>query len=109
MSEKYSQRPSELLGLSSDPYTAWCIDEVAYLWGQYVESEVKNAAKNAKKKAEAERKAAMKMTQLMRDPMEEEEEMERQAAASTSETPPRRQRHAGKFRDPATLFGGRTG
>lgn len=39
MAKAYSQRPSSFLGVD-EPYPAFCLDEAAFAWGSYVDSEL---------------------------------------------------------------------
>jgi hypothetical protein len=47
MSRRLRQRPSVLLGVS-DVHTAYCLDEVVYAFGVYVEGELDEASAKAK-------------------------------------------------------------
>lgn len=50
MAERFSCRPSELLGLArSDPYLAWCIDESVHTFVSYVENKIHEGTKHCKK------------------------------------------------------------
>lgn len=65
MAKEYHQRPSHLLGIADDDYTAYCLDEACFLWGSHVEGELEEAGANAKKPEEAKRKRQMKFKQLL--------------------------------------------
>jgi hypothetical protein len=49
--EKFAARPSEMMALK-DSYAAWCLDEVVYFFGTYVEGELKALKKGKKEKDE---------------------------------------------------------
>lgn len=87
------------MGLRNDPYVAFCFDEAAYLWGQYVDGELDLASRDPKELKKSKMGAAMKrreqvMKQLMSDPKNEKE--------------PARQTPS-QFRDPALMFSGKMG
>lgn len=39
MAQSYQQRPSSLLGLTDDPYVAYCIDQAVLLAGSHAKSD----------------------------------------------------------------------
>lgn len=45
MAKAYNQRPSTILGVENDEYTAYCVDEATWLWGSHVEAEVHEATR----------------------------------------------------------------
>jgi hypothetical protein len=45
MSREWSVRPSELLGLSEDTYTAFCVDEAVFVFGTAIEAELASMTK----------------------------------------------------------------
>lgn len=45
MAKAYNQRPSNLLGVLDDEYTAFCLDEATWLWGSHVEGELQEATR----------------------------------------------------------------
>lgn len=91
MSVEYSSRPSELVGLSDDPYAAWCLDEATFLWGRHVEGSMDEASAKAKS-SHQKHQARLRVLQnlLTPKPIEEEE----------AEAP------KGRFRDPAAMMKG---
>jgi hypothetical protein len=90
MSNQWSRRPSELLGLvrRDDQYAAWCLDEVVYFFGNWVESQVNEAITQSKDKAQATRMAESTLRACLA-------EIEETATATT-----------GKFKDPMASLNG---
>jgi hypothetical protein len=90
MAKEYSQRPSSLLGLADDSYAAWCVDEVAYIWGRHVEGSMAEA--EAKAKGDTAKFAARQraLSSLLAGPVSEDQE-------KTTK---------GRFRDPASFLNG---
>lgn len=87
MSETYSSRPSEVLGIG-DPYVAFCLDEATFMWGRHVEGSMDEAA--SKTKNDNQRHAArLRVLNNLLTPKEKE---------------PGTQPAPGKFRDPASMF-----
>jgi len=82
----WGQRPSQLLGID-DPYTAFCVDEAVWMWGNHVESELNKATDGAKNKDQARSRLVAATRRLF---TEEGEEGEKK----------------GSFRDPALMLGG---
>lgn len=49
MSKEWSQTPAQLMGLTSDPWIAWCVNEAVFLFGRHVDYEVESAGKGMTK------------------------------------------------------------
>lgn len=97
MAKEYSTRPSSLLGLTEDSFAAWCLDEVTYLWGTHVEAEV---AQSGEKMKNPDQRLAAKhrtLSSLLFDGDTEDGKGEVAAAPK------------GRFRDPASMMGGKRG
>lgn len=45
VAKAYNQRPSDLLGVIDDEYTAFCLDEATWLWGSHVEGQLSEATR----------------------------------------------------------------
>lgn len=45
MAKEWCVRPSELLGLSEDTYTSFCVDEAIYAFGSSIENELASMTK----------------------------------------------------------------
>lgn len=91
MSQKFNQRPSSLLQLD-DPYVAYCVDEVCFVWGTHVEYELELASRDPKDLTRKEYKqATARRTRTFTQLMDGEAE---------AKPVPRRS----QFKDPATLF-----
>lgn len=114
VSRQYRTRPSELVGLT-DTYAAWCFDEVVYLFGTYVESELRAAEEGAKTAKQAANKRKLKIHMLLEprptdfpvdetgpedDLAREQREMEEKLGRKL----PTPRRAPAKFADPAGLF-----
>lgn len=97
MSQAWYKRPSELMDVH-DPWTAWCLDEVTYLFGKTVENAMDEAEQNAKGKAAklAARSRAMEMAMSARSEDSFSLDHKDQPAAP----PPK----PGAFKDPASLL-----
>lgn len=87
MAQEYNQRPSALVGLSDDPYAAYCLDEAVYIWATHVERELDMSSKGAKNDKVALQKRQRKLTMLMIDD---------KGGETQASTP--------MFRDPAARF-----
>lgn len=101
MAEQYRKRPSELLGLSDDPYSAYCLDEACYLWGAHVETELEMASRDPKDLNRKEVKSAQNRRQLVYRRLMEGVEAGGPTASSVEE----KKTTSGRFRDPALLVG----
>lgn len=86
-------RPSNLLGLSGpeavangsdDIYAAYCLDEAAFIWGNFVESKVAEATEDSKNP----KMRQMRVDSVFRNLFAEEHKTTK-----------------GKYKDPAVLFG----
>lgn len=88
MSEAYSSRPSEILHIE-DPYTAWCIDEATFMWGNHVEGSLNDASNKAKSDSQKHAARLRVLTNLLSS---KDTEGEAEAPAK------------GKFRDPASMI-----
>ena len=81
------ERPSQLLGLASDSYEAYCLDEAVIYFGLMVESELDEAAQG--KKSREQRRAEQARKRVM-DRILGEEDQKKQGSSS--------------FADPAQMF-----
>lgn len=86
-----------------DPYTAYCFDEAVYLWGAYVENELREAGEGAKTKKQGEQKVRMRISQLLNPPKREAPvyEAKKEVAGVGLKAIPAKK---GRFRDPASMF-----
>lgn len=66
MAQQYRCRPSSLVGVT-DPYAAYCLDEAIYLFGNYVEAELRRVSDKAKNAKAAQRERAHMLATLLRD------------------------------------------
>ena len=53
MAKEWGCRPSALLGLSDDDFTAYCVDEAIFAFGQAIESDLGSMKQNRKESSEA--------------------------------------------------------
>lgn len=102
MAKEYSVRPSALLGLESDPYTAWCLDEAAHMWGSYVDHEVDMAGHKKQKGEDALKNKRLSVLNRLLDADGTSISVSDPAINASSVTVP-----ATKFKDPADLFANR--
>jgi hypothetical protein len=93
MATRFSQRPAVLLSVS-DPYLAWCLDEVVFIFGNYFENEIEKISSNFPgREKELEREHYLKL--LVAELLDQEEDPE--VAITQSPT------GKGKFADPAIV------
>jgi hypothetical protein len=97
MSKDWTQRPSSLLGID-DPYAAWCVDEVVYLFGNYCEGEMDQAEHRTKQQAAKGPARARTLANILNGTNSVQED----EAGQTKELPA--PATAGRFRDPAAMF-----
>jgi hypothetical protein len=77
---EFRTRPSELVGIDprDDPFTAFCFDEAVFMWGRFVDGEMKRAVKGAKSDRQAQQKADMRWRTIMQEEEEVRENDEHQ-------------------------------
>lgn len=75
------------MGLTDDPYVAYCLDEATWMWGRYVEQKLSESKKDAKNEQVAKQRVQMAVKELFGDDATEG------------------QKRSG-FKDPAAIFGG---
>lgn len=97
-------RPSELVGLDprprhGDPFTAYCLDEAVWMWGQHVENELEKAREGGKTAKQSANKMKMRFKSLM---AEREDDTEAEVDPDFPKHLPR-QAAPKKFRDPMSL------
>lgn len=54
-----------------DPYSAWCLDEVVYLWGTHVESEIERASQEGKDEKQKRNKINLAWKRLFHEESED--------------------------------------
>lgn len=84
----------------SDTYAAHCLDEACFMWGGYVEQEIRQAAKGAKTDTQARSKVTLALRRILDQPLSERPKYKEQAAPEKASPTPK-----GVYRDPATMFG----
>lgn len=93
VAKAFKQRPSDLLGISEDEWMAWCVDEVVWTWGVYVEAEIRKAekgkrqdtGKGAQKRKQEEAQAQARVDKRLKELLGNQDE------------DPQTERPAGKF------------
>lgn len=66
MAQQFQCRPSSLVAVE-DPYAAYCLDEAIYLFGNYVEGELRRVSDKAKNAKAAQRERSHMLATLLRD------------------------------------------
>lgn len=111
MGQELRVRPSVLAGVG-DPYTAYCLDEAAYLFGSHVESELRRVSDGVKKAKDAQRKRQQTLASLLaEDPPEAtavaarpQEQDPYFTPEQIAKLPPAKKFDSRHFRDPAETF-----
>lgn len=96
MARQFNTSPANLLGIE-DPFAAYCFNEIAYMWGVHVETELQEATQRIKPKDDpdglrAENAAKDTLTRLL--------------GLTDSVSPATFEGEKGKFRDPMEMLGG---
>lgn len=68
MAKEYRSRPSELVGIHDDPYTAFCLDEAVTMFATHVENELRRVSENTKQSPKtAANRRRMVLMNLLKD------------------------------------------
>lgn len=98
---EFNCRPSELVGISQeDAYAAFCFDEAVFMWGRFVDGELKKAQQGAKNDKQARSKVEMRFRALMREEEAEDVNGEHDNFPKHLERKPA----PSQFRDPSTAL-----
>jgi len=84
MAKEWHQTPAQLMGVTDDPWVAWCLNEAVFMFGRHVEYAMDTAEKGMTK---AEQRSAARQRAL-------DHALGTQSAKGTK----------GRFRDPADMF-----
>lgn len=121
MSQQFRQSPASLVSLS-DPYAAFCFNEAIYMFGNFVEAELRRVSDKAKDGKDAQRKRQEMLALLLRqdeEPMTLTSEKkftnvphnvatldadDPVSAETAARMPPAVKFSGRKFKDPAELF-----
>lgn len=70
MAMEYKTRPSDLMGVQDDPYTAYCLDDATRLWGRWVEAQLEEAQEQASSPSLKKSARVSRFNTIMMDPAE---------------------------------------
>jgi hypothetical protein len=68
MATEYMTRPSDLMGVEDDPYTAYCLDDATRLWGRWVERQLDEAEQQAPSPSMKKSARVSRFNTIMLDP-----------------------------------------